>query len=340
MIRTDLVPHPYFNVQSPDFYKQKKLEYELNRAKYKLVNQIRKGQEEATLQKTIDEIKRRNKALEDYTREQRVLSFVRDPNNPKVFTEKEQAGPAPARPVLRREAKPKAEPEPVEEEKAEPPPIKKGKRATKKPIVDEIMNKYGKFGLAEKNFININEKLTREFLDTLDRELDAIDGKEEKRAFIFQLLADKKTESRGMARVKKVEKMLPIAPTGEVKIAPPVEEKKPEAIALAEAVPVGGRPPIRKRRKGVSAEALTKSKRRLRKSKTKPKLKKASSAPLTETDVFKRALQARRRAIVSSESESEFNGDGISKKQKRILYRGSAMAGNNNKALLAKIMKI
>ena len=55
MIRTDLVSHPYFNVQSPDFYKKQKLEYELNRAKYKLVNQIRKGQEEATLQKTIDE---------------------------------------------------------------------------------------------------------------------------------------------------------------------------------------------------------------------------------------------------------------------------------------------
>ena len=87
MIRTDLVPHPYFNVKSPDFYKKQKAMFELSRAKYKLVNQIRSGQEQELLQKQIEEIKRKQEALNRFTKLKDTLTFQLDDENPRVYNE-------------------------------------------------------------------------------------------------------------------------------------------------------------------------------------------------------------------------------------------------------------
>jgi len=326
MIRTNLVPHPYFNVKDPEFYKIQKAQFELNRQKYKLVNQIRSGQQQEVLQQQIQIVKAKQDAVDELKKQKDIeLQFDLSKEGAKVYSDElpvavppvaappapapPVAAPpvaAPARPVLKREAKPKAEP--VEE---------KGKplsKSTIKELKETFQTKYGDLA-KETETLSLKQTLNKKQLTTLLEDLQNKTSEE-----IKQYLKNKKTEKKLEGRFE--------------------ELKKPVAVAEEEpiAVPVAGAPP---KRKGVSLEALTKSKRRLKKSTPKPKMKKASSAPpLTQSDVLKRALEARRGIIASSESESEFDGNGISKKQKRILYRGSAMAGNNNKALLKKIMKI
>jgi len=330
MIRSNLVPHPYFNVKDPEFYKIQKAQYELNRQKYKLVNQIRSGQQQEVLQQQIQIVKAKQDAVDELKKQKDIeLQFDLSREGAKVYSDELPPAvvppvaappvaapplPAPARPVLKKQAKPKAEPV---EEKSRPLSELKTKELT------ELFQKiYGDVARTTKTY-SLPQTLNKDELITTLKELETKTTEE-----IEQYLKNKKTEKKLEGRFKELKK--PLALTG-------VEEEKAGEKSLIP-VPVAGAPP---KRKGVSAEALTKSKRRLKKSTSKPKMKKASSAPsLTQSDVLKRALEARRGIITSSESESEFDGNGISKKQKRILYRGSAMAGNNNKALLKKIMKI
>lgn len=324
MIRTNLVPHPYFNVKDPEFYKIQKAQFELNRSKYKLVNQIRSGQQQEVLQQQIQIVKAKQDAVDELKKQKDIeLQFDLSKEGAKVYSDEppvaappmeEPPVAAPARPVLRREAKPKAEPPmaaPVE---------KKGRplnELKKKELTERFQKIYGDIARTTKT-LSLPQNLTKEQLITTLKQLET-KTEEQIKTFLNEVGA-----TRTFPKAPKTP-LLPKAPVG---VEKPVAEE--------EAIPVAGRPKL----KGISTEALTKSKRRLKKS-AKPKMKKAQSAPpLTQNEVLRRALEARRGIISSSESESEFDGNGISKKQKRILYRGSAMAGNNNKKLLSKIMKI
>jgi hypothetical protein len=76
-------------------------------------------------------------------------------------------------------------------------------------------------------------------------------------------------------------------------------------------------------------ELKRKQKTGLSKSKRPPVEKRKTSQEKLEEEISKVKLR-----------RTKATGKGISKKQKRILFMGSAMAGNNNKHLLNKIMDI
>jgi len=318
MIRTDLVPHPYFNVKSPDFYKKQKAMFELSRAKYKLVNQIRSGQEQELLQKQIEEIKRKQEALNRFTKLKQTLTFQLDDENPRVYNE--------------------AGGETLEEEKKEAVEEQEEEEQEEEGVVDvEDMNG----AEMKKEIKKINNMIGRKdkasFIDTTPvRNLEGI----------LKGLRNAKTNEakKNILDVVKFEqsgKKVSPKPEGGIEEADPFSIRRPRPARPAFLGDLGAakrklkktegreRPSAAGRPPSMLEELKRKQKTGLSKSKRPPVEKRKTSQEKLEEEISKVKLR-----------RTKATGKGISKKQKRILFMGSAMAGNNNKHLLNKIMDI
>ena len=313
MIRTDLIPHPYFNVKSPDFYKKQKAMFELSRAKYKLVNQIRSGQEQELLQKQIEEIKRKQEALNRFTKLKETLTFQLDDQNPRVYNE---AGGG----ATKEEDEGVEEAE--EEEEAEAvglPDIQDMTGVEMKKEIKKINNMIGRKDKA--SFIDTTPARNLEVI--LDSLRNAKNNEIKK-----NILDVAKTEQTGKkaspspkrgeeAEIKQRPRPAFLGDLGAAKRKLKKREERPLAEEAA------GRP------LSMLEELKAKQKTGLSKSKRAPVEKRKTSQEKLEEEISKVILR-----------RTKATGKGISKKQKQVLFMGSAMAGNNNKILLNKIMDI
>jgi hypothetical protein len=298
MIRTDLVPHPYFNVKSPEFYKKQKAQFELSKSKFKLVNSIRSGQEQELLQRQVEEVKRKQKALNELTKLQETLEFQLDDQNPRVYSDKTPAGRPVGRPA---EA-------PVEA------PVK-----ARPVMVEEPMK------LDDMNLSKLRTNFRDEFGDFLTG----------KSAWVNKLSVDNlRSETRKLRNLPEGERGEYIA---ELKKASKSSSNVPEAH------------PSFRRPVPISAEEFKKGKSGLKKGvERKQKPKPATKKPLSLMEQIQQSAPFLERARSMEEETEGFGlktkkktrGKGISKKQKKVLLYGSAVAGNNNSKLLDTIMKI
>ena len=293
------MPHPYFDVKSPEFYKKQKAQFELSKSKFKLVNSIRSGQEQELLQKQIEEVKRKQKALNELTKLQETLEFQLDDQNPRVYGDKTPVG----RPA---EAEVEA---PVEAEAPVGRPVEAEAKA-EEPIRLEDMN----LG-----------KLRTNFRDEFGEFLTG------KSAWVNKLSVDKiRRETSKLRNLPRGERGVYIA-------------------GLKQASKTSGNSPQR-RPVPISAEEFKKGKSGLKKGVArKQKPKQATKKPLSLMEQIQQSAPFLERARSQAEEETEgfglktkkkTRGKGISKKQKKVLLYGSAVAGNNNSKLLDTIMKI
>jgi hypothetical protein len=315
MIRTDLVPHPYFNVKSPEFYKKQKAQFELSQSKFKLVNSIRSGQQQELLQNQIEEIKRKQKALNDLTKLQETLEFQLDDQNPRVYGNTAQQAVAPAveavapAPAVGAEQAPAGKPA-VAVAPEEKPLALEAMNVSK--LKDNFRDEFGEFLIGKSAWVN---KLTRDKLIRYTAELRKL-PQGERDDYMTDLEVSTKEEFRKTASVKsRTETSSPLKRP----VFNPAEFKK-------------GKSGLKK---GTE-----------RKQKPKP----ASKKPLSMLEQLQKSgpFLERMRNVGEEEEETEgfglkkkkTRGKGISKKQKKVLLYGSAVAGNNNSKLLDKIMGI
>ena len=312
MIRTDLVPHPYFNVKSPEFYKKQKAQFELSQSKFKLVNSIRSGQQQELLQNQIEEIKRKQKALNDLTKLQETLEFQLDDQNPRVYgnTAKQAVAPAveavaPA-PAVGAEQAPAGKPA-VAVAPEEKPLALEAMNVSK--LKDNFRDEFGEFLINKSAWV---DRLTKDKLILHTTELRKL-PQEEREDYMKNLERNIKKQSKTTGLVKKV------VDVGKRPVFNPAEFKK-------------GKSGLKKATE--------------RKQKPKP----ASKKPLSMMEQLQKSgpFLERARSLGEEEEETEgfglkkkkTRGKGISKKQKKVLLYGSAVAGNNNSKLLDKIMGI
>ena len=315
MIRTDLVPHPYFNVKSPDFYKKQKAMFELSRAKYKLVNQIRSGQEQELLQKQIEEIKRKQEALNRFTKLKDTLTFQLDDENPRVYNE---AGG---------EAVEEEKKEAVEEEEEEDVGVADIEDMTGAEMKKEIKKINNMIGRKDKaSFIDTTPVRN---LEIILNGLRNAKNNEAKKNILdvakFEQTGKKATPKGALKGIEEadpfsIRQKRPVFNIGDLSKAKGKLKKKEDRPLAAEAA---GRPP------SMLDELKAKQKSGLTKSKRAPVEKRKSNQEKLKEEISKVKLR-----------RTKSTGKGISKKQKRVLFMGSAMAGNNNKILLNKIMDI
>ncbi len=302
MIRTDLVPHPYFNVKSPEFYKKQKAQFDLSKSKFKLVNSIRSGQDQELLQRQIEEIKRKQKALNDLTKLQETLEFQLDDQNPRVYSDKTPAG----RPVEAPVEAPAGRPA---EAKAQAPaqagePMRLADMNLSK-LKDNFRDEFGEFLFGKSAWVN---NLPKDILRLHTEELRKLP--EGERGDYMRNLE---------LTIKKASKTSVNSP-----------QRRPAVI---------------------SADAFKKGKSGLKKvAERKQKPKPATKKPLSLMEQIQKSGPFLERARLMGEEEEETEGfglkkkktrgKGISKKQKKVLLYGSAVAGNNNSKLLDAVMKI
>lgn len=312
MIRTDLVPHPYFNVKSPDFYKKQKAMYELSRAKYKLVNQIRSGQEQELLQKQIEEIKRKQEAVNRFTKLKDTLIFQLDDENPRVYNE---AGGE----SLEEEKKEAVE----EQEEQEEEDVEDMTGAEMKKEIKQINNMIGRKDKA--SFIDTTPVRNLEIILKGLRNAKTNEAKKN----ILDVAKFEQSGKKASPKPKGIEEADPFSirrprPAGPAFLGDlGAAKRKLKKTEGRERPSAAGRPP------SMLEELKAKQKTGLSKSKRAPVEKRKTSQEKLEEEISKVKLR-----------RTKSSGKGISKKQKRVLFMGSAMAGNNNKHLLNKIMDI
>jgi hypothetical protein len=302
MIRTDLVPHPYFNVKSPEFYKKQKAQYELSQSKFKLVNSIRSGQQQELLQNQIEEIKRKQKALNDLTKLQETLEFQLDDQNPRVYGNTAKQAVAPAVEAVAPAVEAVA---PAVE--ADEPLALADMNVSK--LRDNFRDEFGEILFGKSAWVNnlLKDKLIRhtEELRNLPQE--------ERGEYMRNLERNSKRQSKPTVLVKKV------VDVGKRPVFNPAEFKKGKS-GLKKATARKQKPKPASKKPLSMMEQLQQA---------GPFLERARSMGEEEEETEGFGLKKKKT-----------RGKGISKKQKKVLLYGSAVAGNNNSKLLDKIMGI
>ena len=303
-----LKPHPFFEVKSPEFYRQKKLEYELNRQKYRLINQIRRGQEQDVLNQTIRSIRNKQQALNEIEREKKSLEFSFNPNDPKVTEIDEPKKPK----EVKREEK---EPEEKEPEKVEG--SLRYEEMTGSQLTQQFKNAYSDLArdvgaLSVMSKLSINQKT-----DLMNR-LEGLEP-DEVREILEETKASIKT-SRPRPRPRS--KMPGIS----------MEELLSGRSKLSR-----GNPTTQREKSGVPEDPfLQELKQRQKKGLKSTTRRGARKKSLSNQEKLLQEVAEARSRLKSR----GVTGKGISKQQKRQLMVGSMMAGNTNKELVKKILAI
>ena len=316
-----LVPHPYFNVKSPEFYKKQKAQYELAQSKFKLVNSIRSGQQQELLQNQIEEIKRKQKALNELTKLQETLAFQLDDQNPRVYGNTAQPAPAGAEaPAVAQEqaaanAAAMAEAVGAEAvapavgaEAAEADDLLLLERMNVSKLKENFRDEFQDYLLGKSAWVN---KLPRDMLIFHTTELRKLPEAQQ-----WEYMRDLESAIKRASKISSSEAQLRRAPI----FTPDVFKVGKSGLKKVKArkqkpIPVSKKPLSMLEQLQQSGPFLE-------------RMRRGESEEETEGFGFKKSTKKKTR------------GMGISKKQKKVLLYGSAVAGNNNSKLLDEIMKI
>jgi len=306
-----LKPHPFFEVKSPEFYRQKKLEYELNRQKYRLINQIRRGQEQDVLNQTIRSIRNKQEALNEIEREKKSLEFSLNPDDPKVTEIDQSKKPK----EVKEEKKPE---EPKEETKREETEGSlRYEEMTGSQLTQQFKNAYSDLA-RDVNALSIMSKLSINQKTDLMNRLEGLEP-DEVREILEETKASIKT-SRPRPRPRS--KMPGIS----------MEELLSGRSKLSR-----GNPTTQREKSGVPEDPfLQELKQRQKKGLKSTTRRGARKKSLSNQEKLLQEVAEARSRLKSR----GVTGKGISKQQKRQLMVGSMMAGNTNKELVKKILAI